>query len=83
MKMLWLVLAVIFAAVISIWMILRSGKGYSVQDTEAHATNYADEIKEGHGRMTLFLWISFITILIWTVIYFIQHAGEFAVIFGK
>lgn len=81
--MLWLVLAVIFAAVISIWMILRSGKGYLVQDTEAHATNYADEIKEGHGRMTLFLWISFITILIWTVIYFIQHAGEFAVIFGK
>lgn len=83
MKMVWLVLAVILAAGISIWLILRSGKGYSVQDTEAHATNYANEVKEGHGRMTLFLWISFITILIWTVVYFIQHAGEFGVIFGK
>jgi hypothetical protein len=83
MNIIWLVLAVISATGILIWLMLRSGKGYSVQDTEAHATNYADEVKEGHGRMTLFLWVSFVVILIWTIVYFIQHAGEFAVIFGK
>jgi hypothetical protein len=62
-------------------MALRSGRRYSVRDTEAHSTNYADTIKEGHGGLTLFLWICFIAIVIWTIVYLVQHASEFSVIF--
>jgi hypothetical protein len=33
--------------------------------------------------MTLFLWLSFLAIIIWVVIYLVQHAGEFSVIFNR
>jgi hypothetical protein len=78
----WLVIVVAVSVVFITWLILRSGNGYSVHDTEAHAVNYANEIKEGHGGMTLFLWLSFLAIIIWTIIYMVQHAGEFSVIFN-
>ena len=81
MTIFYLVLAVIISVVVLIWLMLRSGRGYSVQDTEAHSTNYANEIKEGHGGMTLFLWVCFGIIVIWTVVYLILHAGEFSVLF--
>jgi hypothetical protein len=78
----WLVIIVAVSVVFITWLMLRSGKGYSVHDTEAHAVNYADEIKEGHGGMTLFLWVSFIAIVVWCIIYLVQHASEFSVIFN-
>ena len=80
MTLFYLVLAVAVSVVILTWLILRSGHGYSIHDTEAHSVNYANVIKEGHGGLTLFLWISFITILIWTIVYLVQHASEFSVI---
>ena len=79
----WLVIAVALSVIILTWLALRSGKGYSVHDTEAHSTDYAGEIKEGHGGMTLFLWVSFITIFIWCIVYLVQHAAEFSVIFNR
>jgi hypothetical protein len=78
----WLVIIVAVSVVVITWLILRSGQGYSVNDSEAHAVDYADEIKEGHGGMTLFLWLSFLAILIWTVVYLVQNASQFSVIFS-
>jgi hypothetical protein len=75
-------LTIIFAFLVTLILILRSGHGYSVHDTEAHSTNYAGTIKEGHGGMTAFLWVYFIFMFIWTVVYFVQHASEFAIIFA-
>jgi Ca2+/Na+ antiporter len=83
MSTFYLVIGVAVSVIVITWLILRSGHNYSVHDTEAHATNYADEIKEGHGGMTLFLWLSFLAILIWCIIYLVQHAGEFSVIFNR
>jgi Ca2+/Na+ antiporter len=82
MTLFYLVLAVAVSVVILTWLILRSGHKYSVHDTEAHSTSYADVIKEGHGGLTLFLWISFITIFVWTIVYLVQHASEFSEIFN-
>jgi hypothetical protein len=81
MNTFYLVIAVAVSVVVLIWLILRSGNGYSVHDTESHAVNYADEIKEGHGGMTLFLWLSFSAIIVWSVIYLLQNASQFSVIF--
>ena len=83
MTMFYIVIAVAVSVVILTWLALRSGHGYSVHDTEAHATNYADSIKEGHGGLTLFLGLSFLAIIIWTIVYLVQHAGEFSVIFSR
>jgi hypothetical protein len=76
-----LVVGIAVSVVILTWLVLRSGHGYSVSDTEAHASDYAGEIKEGHGGLTLFLWLSFASIIVWTVVYLVQHAAEFNVIF--
>jgi hypothetical protein len=81
MTLFYLVIAVAVSVIILTWLALRSGHGYSVHDTEAHSTNYADVIKEGHGGLTLFLWVSFITIVVWTIVYLVQHWSEFSVIF--
>jgi nitrogen fixation protein FixH len=81
MNTFYLVIAVAVIVVILTWLALRSGSGYSVHDTEAHSTNYADVIKEGHGGLTLCLWVSFITIIIWTIVYLVQHASEFLEVF--
>ena len=82
MTMFYIVIATVVSFVIGMWLLLRSGHGYSVHDTEAHSTNYADTIKEGHGGLTLFLWLTFIVILIWTIVYLVQHWYEFSVIFS-
>jgi hypothetical protein len=82
MSMFYLVVATAIIFVIITWLALRSGHGYSVHDTEAHSTNYADTIKEGHGGLTLLLWVCFITLFIWTVVYMVQHWSEFLVITG-
>jgi diacylglycerol kinase len=75
-------LLIIFAFFFSLVLLLRSGRGYSVDDTEAHASEYGGVIKEGHGGMTAFLWVYFVFFLVWTVVYFAQHAGEFAILFA-
>lgn len=77
MILFYLVVAIALSFVITIWLVLRSGKNYSVNDTEAHSTSYADVIKEGHGGLTVFLWVSFAVILVWTIVYLIQHWSEF------
>lgn len=82
MTMFYIVIGTAVSFVIVTWLILRSGHGYSVHDTEAHATNYADVIKEGHGGLTLFLWLSFIAVIAWTIFYVVQHWSEFSVIFN-
>ena len=79
---LYLSLAIIFGFLTALILLFRSGHGYSVHDTEAHSTNYAGVIKEGHGGMTAFLWVFFVFILVWTIVYFAQHASEFAIIFA-
>jgi len=80
MMIFYLVLAIAVAFVVTTWLVLRSGKNYSVNDTEAHSSSYGDVIKEGHGGLTIFLWVSFAAILVWTIIYLIQHWNEFTVI---
>lgn len=76
-----IVITMIASFIILVLLALRSGHGYSVEDTEAHATDYAGVIKEGHGGITAFLWVSFAVILGWTIAYLIQHWSEFSVLF--
>jgi hypothetical protein len=78
----WLTLVIIAALGVAIWLGLRSGRNYSVHDTEAQSSDYANDIKEGHGGLTAFLWVSFGAILVWTIVYLIQHGSEFGVLFG-
>jgi hypothetical protein len=77
----WIVIASIVLTVFFLWLFIMGGHKYSVEDTEAHSEGFAGVIREGHGGMTIFLWISFAALFIWTVYYFIVTWEQFLVIF--
>jgi hypothetical protein len=77
--MFWLTIGSILAFTFLLILLIRGSK-YSVTDSQAHATDFAGVIKEAHGGMTAFLWIIFTSIFIWTIVYFVMHWSEFAVI---
>ncbi len=76
----WISFAILTGSMLFLVLALMSGRAYSVRDTEAHASDYAREIKEGHGGMTAFLWVSFSAMFVWSIIYFAIHAPEFLIL---
>ncbi|XUX01244.1 MAG: hypothetical protein TUN42_04445 [Dehalogenimonas sp.] len=72
-------------AIISLltYLALCAGRGYSVEDTVAHAEKFANAVEEGHGGMTAFVWISSGAILVWSFVYLIMHWQQFAVTFFR
>jgi nitrogen fixation protein FixH len=76
-------LLMIAVVTLLIYLASRSGRGYSVEDTKAHAEKFAGVIEEGHGGMTAFCWITIGAIFIWSIIYLIMHWSEFAVVFFR
>lgn len=79
---LWIVIISIVFAVFFLWLFIIGGNKYSVEDTESHAEHYANIIKEGHGGMTAFLWVSYAFLLIWTIYYYSANIQQFLVIFA-
>jgi hypothetical protein len=77
--MFWVTIGSVLAFTLLLILLIR-GSRYSVSDTQAHAADFAGVIKEGHGGITAFLWIVFIGVFIWTIVYFVMHWTEFAVI---
>ena len=61
-------------------LLLIHGSKYSVRDAQAHASDYGGVIKEGHGPVTVFLWVMYGGMFIWTIVYLAQHWHEFAII---
>jgi hypothetical protein len=78
----WFVLGAIIVTLFTIITWIKSGSGYSVEDTEAHATRFGGTIREGHGGMTFFLSALLIFLFVWTIVYFIQNAVEFSIWFA-
>lgn len=78
----WIVVICIVGIVVFLWLFISGGEKYSVEDAEAHAEDFAGVIKEGHGGMTVFLWVSFALIFSWTIFYFIINGYQFLVIFA-
>lgn len=79
-EMFWIAVGSVLAFSILLILLIISGSRYSVEDTEADAVEYAGLVKEGHGGMTTFLWVLFAGMLIWTIVYFVMHWHEFAII---
>ena len=78
----YITLICIFGFVAVLVLLLRSGRHYSVKDVESQSSRFAGIIREGHGGMTAFLWVLFAVIFIFTIVYFVLHASEFAIIFA-
>jgi hypothetical protein len=77
----WIALASLTFAVVMLWLIVVGNGRLSAEGLEAHSEGFAGVIREGHGGMTVFLWVSFALLILWTVYYFAAHAQQFLVIF--
>ncbi len=78
----YITLICVIGFVLSMALLLRSGHGYSVRDTDAHAVDFPGGLKEGHGGMTAFLWVFFGALILWAIVYLVLHASEFSIIFA-
>jgi hypothetical protein len=78
----WITITSIIVTVFFLWLFIMGGQKYSVEDTEAHSEGFGGVIREGHGSMTIFLWVSFAALFIWTIYYFIRSWEQFLVIFA-
>jgi len=73
----WLTVAIIFATLIGILLIVRSGDKYSIEDANAHAEEFGGIIAESHGPLTDFLYVCYAVMIVWALIYLWQHWSEF------
>jgi len=65
-----ILLSVLLAgAAIVIYLSLKSGDKYSVEDSERDAISFADVITEAQGPMTTFLIVAFIVLIVWAIAY--------------
>ncbi len=74
----YLALVLIGAAVLVIYLIVRSSDEFSVEDTEANSEDFAGVIRDSKGPVTKWLWAVYIALAVWAIAYLIQHWGEFA-----
>lgn len=77
----WLVLLFVAATVGAIVLISFGGSTYSTHDAETHATEYAGTVREAHGPVTLFLWVSYVVVAVFSVWYAWLHWAEFVEMF--
>lgn len=73
----WLTIAIIFATLMGIWLTVRSGDKYSIEDANAHAEEFGGVIAESHGPLTDFLYVSYAVMILWALVYLWMHWNEF------
>jgi hypothetical protein len=71
-------LAIVAAAVILMWLMVRSSDEFTVEETEKNSDDFAGVIRDSHGPVTRWLWVAYIVMAVWAIAYLIQHAAEFA-----
>jgi hypothetical protein len=82
-RLAWFTLFIIFLAAFLIYLSLKAGKDYSVEDTEANAEEFGGLVKEGHGPVPAIAAIGMGALIIWSVVYLIMHWNQYAVAFFR
>ena len=73
----YVVLGIMIAGAILMWLMVRSSGEYTVERTEEESEDFAGEIRDSHGPVTSWLWVTYIVIFVWAIAYLIQHGAEF------
>ena len=68
-----LLTALLAAVVVAVYLSLKSGDKYSVEDAQSDAISFADVVREADGPMTSFLIAAFIIVIIWAIAYLILY----------
>ena len=59
------------------YLIVRSSRQEPADKIDSTAHEFAGVIKDGHGKITMFLWATYAGLVIWAIAYLIQHGQEF------
>jgi hypothetical protein len=78
-----LILASLFTFAIALWLMLRSGRGHPPEEIESDASDYGNVIRSGHAPLTLFLKIFIPGVIVWIIVYFVLHWGEFGALLNN
>jgi hypothetical protein len=70
-------LAIIAAAAILMYLLVKSSNEFTVEETEKNSDDFGGVIRDSHGPVTTWLWVAYIVIAVWAIAYLIQHSGEF------
>jgi hypothetical protein len=73
----YVTLAIIAAAVILMWLMVKSSDEFTVEETEKNSDDFAGVIRDSHGPVVTWLWIAYIVMVVWAIAYLIQHISEF------
>jgi|GEM_PF-947656 len=58
---------------IAIYLSLKSGDKYSIDDSERDAISFAGVIREAQGPITTFLIVAFVVIIVWALVYLMLY----------
>jgi len=73
----YVTLTIIAAAVILMWLMVKSSDEFTVEETEKNSDGFAGVIRDSHGPVLTWLWIAYIVMVVWAIAYIIQHISEF------
>ncbi|MDK2825306.1 hypothetical protein SAMN04488589_2594 [Methanolobus vulcani] len=73
----WLTVLIVLSSLIFVWLSAKNKDHYSLEDANSHAEEFGGVIAESHGPITIFLYVVYIILFVWTVAYFMAHWAEF------
>lgn len=73
----YVTLGIVAAASILMYLMVRSSEDSTVEEMEENSDDFAGVIRDSHGPVTKWLWVSYIVMVIWAIAYLIQHIAEF------
>jgi|WetSurMetagenome_2_1015567.scaffolds.fasta_scaffold201495_2 hypothetical protein len=57
-----------------VWLIVISkNNSFSHSDVEAHSSDSGHVVKEGHGPLLPYLWVIFISVLVFAIVYWVLN----------
>ena len=73
----YLTAGIIAAGVLLMYLMVKSSDEFTIEETEKNSDDYAGVIKDSHGPIPTWLWVSYCALVIWALAYLIQHISEF------
>jgi hypothetical protein len=60
------------------WSRLRPGGAQDAERATEHLETFPTNVREGHGRIPLFLIVLYVSVVIWALVYIVAHGGGMA-----
>ena len=73
----YIVILLIASFAVAVFLMVYDATKYEKEAAKKPTERYADIIYNAQGRVTVFLWASYIVIIVWAIGYIYLHINEF------